>query len=197
MESFIMLQSAIGKGMTRRDHSDVSNQVLENYRNSVLSDSYFCTKFVFTGRRLYVHRRKQPNINECERYYCQGGGYQCENTLGGFRCSKRKNKARMIFIGICTGVARKLLFIGSWWMYKEIKKRHKVKLKKKHFKRNGGLLLQQQLASGEDGTVEKTKLFSSEELEKATDHYNEGRILGQGPRYCIQRDVNRWKNCGN
>ncbi|KAM7481388.1 hypothetical protein LguiB_005971 [Lonicera macranthoides] len=131
------------------------------------------------------------DINECERYYCGGGGggYQCENTFGGFTCSKRKNKARMIFIGICTGVGGILLFIASWWMYKEIKKRHKVKLKKKHFKRNGGLLLQQQLASGEDGTVEKTKLFSSEELEKATDHYNEDRILGQGGQGTVYKGM--------
>ncbi|KAM7481384.1 hypothetical protein LguiB_005967 [Lonicera macranthoides] len=65
-------------------------------------------------------------------------------------------------------------------MYSEVKKRINIKLKKKLFKRNGGLLLQQQLASGKDGTLEKTKLFTSEELEKATNHYNEDRILGQG-----------------
>ncbi|KAH6814960.1 Wall-associated kinase family protein [Perilla frutescens var. frutescens] len=47
------------------------------------------------------------------------------------------------------------------------------------FKRNGGLLLEQQLAAIENG-LEKTKLFSSIELAKATDNYNENRILGRG-----------------
>ena len=32
----------------------------------------------------------------------------------------------------------------------------------------------------EGGTVEKTKLFTSKELKKATDHYNDNQILGQG-----------------
>jgi serine/threonine protein kinase len=47
------------------------------------------------------------------------------------------------------------------------------------FRRNGGLLLQHQLSS-QDENVESTKLFNSKDLEKATDHFNVNRILGQG-----------------
>ena len=54
-----------------------------------------------------------------------------------------------------------------------------MKLKQKYFKRNGGLLLQQHLSSPK-GNVEKSKLFDSKELEKATDHFNDDRILGRG-----------------
>ncbi|PKI33853.1 hypothetical protein CRG98_045748 [Punica granatum] len=50
---------------------------------------------------------------------------------------------------------------------------------KKFFKRNGGILLQQQLSSPK-GSVEKSKLFVLKELEKATDNFNEDRILGKG-----------------
>lgn len=91
--------------------------------------------------------------------------------------------------GIGATVGGIFLLISLWWMYKEIKKRHKLKLKKKLFKRNGGLLLQQQLTSGEDGTFEKTKLFTSEELEKATDYYNEDRILGQGGQGTVYKGM--------
>ena len=55
----------------------------------------------------------------------------------------------------------------------------KIKRKEKFFKRNGGLLLQQQLSSSETN-VEKTKLFNSKDLKKATNHFNVNRILGQG-----------------
>ncbi|XAR59627.1 Non-specific serine/threonine protein kinase [Bertholletia excelsa] len=63
-----------------------------------------------------------------------------------------------------------------------------MRRKEKFFKRNGGLLLQQQLSSS-DGTVEKTKVFNSKELEKATDHYNEVRILGQGGQGTVYKGM--------
>jgi hypothetical protein len=55
----------------------------------------------------------------------------------------------------------------------------KIKQKNKFFKRNGGLLLKQQLSSHE-ANVECTKLFNSKDLENATDRFNVNRILGHG-----------------
>ncbi|KAI8011990.1 putative wall-associated receptor kinase-like 13 [Camellia lanceoleosa] len=90
------------------------------------------------------------------------------------------NKTKIIITGVCAGTGGLLfLLIAIWWLTKVIKKRNDMKRKEKFFKRNGGSLLQQEVSSS-DGSVEKTKLFNSEELEKATDHYNENRILGQG-----------------
>ncbi|XP_059654890.1 wall-associated receptor kinase-like 10 isoform X1 [Cornus florida] len=87
--------------------------------------------------------------------------------------------------GTCFGI---LFLLGTWWMIKLVRKRRKIKLHEKFFKRNGGLLLQQQLSSGE-GNVEKTKLFSSKELEIATDHFNENRILGQGGQGTVYKGM--------
>ncbi|KAK3444160.1 hypothetical protein EUGRSUZ_A00049 [Eucalyptus grandis] len=71
-----------------------------------------------------------------------------------------------------------LLFsIGS--LYFGYKKRKLIKFKEQYFKQNGGLLLQQQLQEC-DRTTKVAKLFSAEELEKATNNYDEGRIIGQG-----------------
>ena len=67
-------------------------------------------------------------------------------------------------------------------------KRKNIKRKEKFFKRNGGLLLQQQLSSGE-ANVEKTKLFNSKDLEKATDHFNVNRILGQGGQGTVYKGM--------
>ncbi|CAL5408891.1 unnamed protein product [Camellia sinensis] len=78
-----------------------------------------------------------------------------------------------------------LLFLymaSGWWLYKVMKKR-----KENFFKRNGGFLLQHKLSSN-DGS-QKVKLFNSEELEKATDHYHEDRILGQGGQGTIYKGM--------
>ncbi|KAJ7004874.1 hypothetical protein NC653_009647 [Populus alba x Populus x berolinensis] len=89
-------------------------------------------------------------------------------------------------IGLALGVL--FLLIGAWWMSKLIKRRRCIQLKKKFFKRNGGLLLQQQLSSS-DGSVRKTKVFSSNELEKATDFFNENRILGHGGQGTVYKGM--------
>ena len=69
--------------------------------------------------------------------------------------------------------------MGSSWLYWGLKKRKFIKLKKKFFEQNGGLMLRQQLSS-QEGSNETVKIFSAEELEKATDKYAENKIIGQG-----------------
>jgi serine/threonine protein kinase len=81
-----------------------------------------------------------------------------------------------------------VLLVGGWWSYKVVKKRRKIKQKNKFFKRNGGLLLQQQLSSHE-ANVENIKLFSSKDLEKATDRFNVNRILGQGGQGTVYKGM--------
>ncbi|PRQ29601.1 putative protein kinase RLK-Pelle-WAK family [Rosa chinensis] len=82
----------------------------------------------------------------------------------------------------CTGGSLGLIFLAivAWWLVQVIKKRKNKKRKEKFLKQNGGLVLEQQLSSGDQANVEKIKLFNSRELEKATDHFSIDRILGQG-----------------
>ncbi|KAL8463536.1 hypothetical protein ACS0TY_034261 [Phlomoides rotata] len=47
------------------------------------------------------------------------------------------------------------------------------------YERNEGLLLEHHLSATQN-SLERTKLFSSNELTRATDHYNKNRILGRG-----------------
>lgn len=68
-----------------------------------------------------------------------------------------------------------VLILTSFWLYKVVQKR----VQERFFKRNGGLLLQQQMLADEVG-VEKTRLFTAKELEKAADHFNKNRTLGHG-----------------
>ena len=58
------------------------------------------------------------------------------------------------------------------------KKKH-IRIKEKFFQQNSGLLLKQQLSSNQ-WSIETTKIFTSEELKKATNNYDGNTILGQG-----------------
>ncbi|CAA2982419.1 wall-associated receptor kinase 2 [Olea europaea subsp. europaea] len=131
------------------------------------------------------------DINECENNPCHPYGI-CTNTLGGYKCScqhgyfgdgskfgsgcigQRSNKASVLTV--------------TYWLYKVVKKRRKCNRKQKYFKRNGGLLLQQQISTKE-GHVEKTRLFTAKELSKATDQFNESRILDKGGQGTVYKGM--------
>jgi len=83
---------------------------------------------------------------------------------------------------MCVGISiisLLVLLLGCSWIYWGLKKRKFIKLKEKFFQQNGGLLLQQKL-SNRKGSVETSKIYSAEELKKATNNYDESRVLGQG-----------------
>ncbi|KAA8526148.1 hypothetical protein F0562_007752 [Nyssa sinensis] len=147
------------------------------------------------------------DINECLDSKLNNCQKICINTLGSYECScpdgyylyhKHKcykqddsgTRSQVAITGIVfTYLVIAILLLGTWWLWKIVKRRKKTKLKEKLFKRNGGLLLQQQLSSSSEGNVEKTKVFTSKELEKATDHYNVNRILGQGGQGTVYKGM--------
>ncbi|KAK3428225.1 hypothetical protein EUGRSUZ_E00980, partial [Eucalyptus grandis] len=88
-----------------------------------------------------------------------------------------------------TGTGAIVLLLLCWWLNKYIKRRREAKRKRKFFERNGGFLLQKRLSSIEDNHVDKGKLFASLELDMATDHFNENRILGQGGQGTVYKGM--------
>ncbi|PRQ29741.1 putative protein kinase RLK-Pelle-WAK family [Rosa chinensis] len=146
-----------------------------------------------------AEKRQDLNIDECkDPNLCNHG--ECKNFAGSYSClcskgykidsmndkscikENPKNKSKMtllLIISLSVSIGLLVLFVGISWICLGIKRRQYTKLKEKYFKENGGLLLLQQLAS-HAGTVDTTKIFSTEELEKATNSYHESRILGEG-----------------
>ncbi|CAN6553473.1 unnamed protein product [Malus baccata var. baccata] len=128
--------------------------------------------------------------NPCSMGTCINtpGNYTCKCPKGyknddpdKIRCIKANGRAKLsllliISLGASGGL---LLLLSGSWIYWGMQRRKFLKLKKKYFKENGGLLLQQKIAS-QRGSVETTKIFTAEELEKATNNYHESRILGEG-----------------
>ncbi|ESQ27146.1 hypothetical protein EUTSA_v10018175mg [Eutrema salsugineum] len=132
------------------------------------------------------------DIDECEegkgRISC--GEQTCVNVPGSFRCEpKETEKIKLVIQGLVLALALLFLVFVIWGLIKFIKKRRKIIRKRKFFKRNGGLLLKQQLTTKEGGSVETSRIFSSKELEKATDNFNKSRVLGQGGQGTVYKGM--------
>ncbi|KAM0959160.1 hypothetical protein ACFX15_023768 [Malus domestica] len=110
---------------------------------------------------------------------------ECKHRFWSFKCLSRANVAIIVMSCI---VGLLFIHIGAWWSHKVIMKRKDINRKRKFFKQNGGFLLEQQLSSGE-ANVDNIKLFSAEELEKATDHFSVERILGQGGQGTVYKGM--------
>ena len=78
--------------------------------------------------------------------------------------------------------------MGSFYAYWALKKIKIIKLKEQFFKQNGGLLLEQQIVK-HGGSSETLKVFTIEELNEATNNFDEGKILGQGGQGTVYKGV--------
>ncbi|CAA6666612.1 unnamed protein product [Spirodela intermedia] len=126
------------------------------------------------------------DIDECADPSTNTCSHICTNYPGDYACScprgttgdGRKLGTGCIDSRKCRPRLRVLnrdLFMGYW----ALKKRRMILLRENFFKQNGGLMLQQRISSlGSAG--ERARIFSAEELERATDNYSESRILGKG-----------------
>ncbi|XP_049406288.1 wall-associated receptor kinase 2-like [Solanum stenotomum] len=141
------------------------------------------------------------DINECvdpqPDYMCVKNAI-CNNTDGNYTCTcrpdfsgdgytecNRDNPQRIIqniylIIGITAGVAL-IVIIVFGWSYTAFQRRKMSMMKKRFFQENGGLVLLQRLKVEERSSNTNTvKIFTAEELEKATNGFDKDRVVGQG-----------------
>ncbi|KAF7829781.1 wall-associated receptor kinase 2-like [Senna tora] len=130
-----------------------------------------------------VDECRNSTLNYCSQT-CHNlyGSYGC-SCLRGYRGDGFKNGTGCVSQHKSNGlpVIISLLVLGTvicslCWVQR---KRQLINIKKKFFEQNGGILLQEQL-SGRQGYDEMAKLFSEEELKKATGNFHESNILGRG-----------------
>ncbi|CAN6845797.1 unnamed protein product [Brassica oleracea] len=122
--------------------------------------------------------------------YLPGGCIdECEGESGPIWCPRRqRDKIILVLQGLVPVLILLFLVLGIWGLIKFVKRRRKIIQKRKLFKRNGGLLLKQQLTT-EGGNVGTSRIFSSKELEKATDNFNKNRVLGQGGQGTVYKGM--------
>jgi len=147
------------------------------------------------------------DIDECQRrdqYPCFG---VCTNTPGSYTCqchpgtsgdASRKNGCRpkdkfTLALRVVTGVSAGVFLLGftCFWLYLGHQKRKLIRAKQKFFEQNGGMLLQQQMRSYDRAGAAATgfKIFSKEELDKATNGFAADRVLGRGGHGIVYKGV--------
>ncbi|XP_047050007.1 putative wall-associated receptor kinase-like 16 [Lolium rigidum] len=124
----------------------------------------------------------------------------CHNTVGGYHCScpfgskfaKETNSCTNQFIGVVIGLSCGIgvLFIVaiSTLLVRRWKRGVKNRVRKVNFLRNKGLILEQLISSDESAT-HSSKIFSLDELEKATDNFDCTRILGRGGHGTVYKGI--------
>ncbi|TVU00689.1 hypothetical protein EJB05_53871, partial [Eragrostis curvula] len=121
----------------------------------------------------------------CSQGY-QGNPYLndgCQRTTGP---STRQPSAGKIFAkGVFIGMSLLLMVIGVIYVIKKLKDRKAKKMREYFFKQNRGLLLQQLV----DKDIAERMIFSIEELDKATNKFDEARILGGGGHGTVYKGI--------
>ncbi|XP_049413467.1 wall-associated receptor kinase-like 1 isoform X3 [Solanum stenotomum] len=168
----------IEKGTSESDFTQLRGKCKEeySYKGRMVLDwvigNVNCNKAM--RRPKYACRKNSRCIDDTTR---PAGGYRCD-------CSSGYQGNPYLLHG-CQGIGAAITFVilvaVCLWLHKWLRKREENKAKQKFFKRNGGLLLRQRISlNGESSGGSLPKLFLKEELEKATDYFNEIRILGKG-----------------
>ncbi|XP_072986676.1 wall-associated receptor kinase 5-like [Typha latifolia] len=172
--------------------------------NSQDNSSYLCTCSQGYQGNPYLVDGCQ-DIDECQhprKYPCYGvctnlpGNYDCTCPRGTYgnatirgRCFRRsKTYLSGIIFGLSSGLGFLLLVAGFLLMNRKLKNRRAKELKEKFFKQNRGLFLQQVISSNRD-TAERIKIFNLEELEKATNNFDNTRIVGRGGHGTVYKGI--------
>ncbi|XP_051191821.1 wall-associated receptor kinase 1-like [Lolium perenne] len=170
-------------------------------------DGYRCNCSTGYDGNPYLDRGC-TDIDECqhkENYGCHG---VCSNTEGHYTCKcppeetgdpTMKNGCRpkdkfTVALKAVTGVGVGVILLGSicCGTCLALQKSNLMRTKKKFFEHNGGIILQQQMRSYNGTTGGASggfKIFSSEELKKATNNFAADQILGRGGHGIVYRGI--------
>ncbi|XP_074561283.1 wall-associated receptor kinase 3-like isoform X2 [Curcuma longa] len=131
------------------------------------------------------------DINECDypkKYICKG---ICKNTEGSYYCVPRTKKRTLMLVLIIAAAGNLcllLLCVMLVILKKKWNERMQKQIREKNFQQNHGLLLQQLISTSEHD-AERTKLFPLEEIEKATNNFDETRMLGRGGHGVVYKGI--------
>ncbi|XP_037427594.1 putative wall-associated receptor kinase-like 16 [Triticum dicoccoides] len=146
---------------------------------------------------------QEVNVKECDQngtYGCLG---DCEELQGSFRCHcprgthgdptipggcvKSGNLGIIIGFSVASGPCILLLVVGALLITRDLKQRKTMALRHKFFSQNRGQLLKQLVSHRAD--IAERMLISLEELEKATNNFDQARRLGGGGHGTVYKGI--------
>ncbi|XP_042442576.1 wall-associated receptor kinase 2-like [Zingiber officinale] len=159
--------------------------------NSNNGPGYLCNcSQGFQGNPYLNDSNGCSDINECspdtspcvKRCHNREGSYSCSCPWYMYGDGRRDGSGcrsilRILYLSLGVGLSLFFLIAIGSWLYWIHKKRKLGELKQHFFEKNGGSLRPD------------IRLFSSEELEAASDNYNQSRILGEGGAGTVYRGV--------
>ncbi|KAG7597804.1 EGF-like domain [Arabidopsis suecica] len=146
------------------------------------------------------------DVNECttsstiHRHNCSDPK-TCRNKVGGFYCKcqsgyrldtptmscKRKEFAWTTIL-LVTTIGLLVILLGVGCILQSMKHRKDTELRQQFFEQNGGGMLTQRLSGAGPSNVD-VKIFTEEGMKKATNGYDESRILGQGGQGTVYKGI--------
>ncbi|XP_015934412.1 wall-associated receptor kinase 3-like [Arachis duranensis] len=163
----------------------------------------------FQGNPYLLHGCQQ-DIDECAGPNDCFHEAKCENTPGsynclcpegfegdgknnGTRCNSPKSSYRTnntLIYSLCLGISIGILalVVASFYVHWKVNKRKLIKLKEQYFQQNGGFLLQEHISKHRNSS-QIAKVFTIEELRKATNNFDACKILGQGGQGTVYKGV--------
>ncbi|CAO2202410.1 unnamed protein product [Urochloa humidicola] len=148
----------------------------------------------FTGNASVPNGCK--DIDECEHqqaYSCYG---ICQNFPGSFHCQcpdgmqgnssikggcitiKNSSTGLSIGLGVGAGTSLLLLAIGGPYIMHKLRLQKVNKMKRKFYKQNHGILLQQLISCNTD--IGERMIITLRDIEKATNNFDSSRVIGGG-----------------
>ncbi|KAK2988472.1 hypothetical protein RJ640_007041 [Escallonia rubra] len=149
-----------------------------------------------------INECEDPNTSPCQNgavCFNTPGDYSCRCLNGlvsdgneaGHGCAHKQARHRIdVAVSLATTSAAGALILIAFGslLYLKLERLKRNNIKRKFFKRNGGLVLQELITSSTASAL-KTKLFSTKEIMKATDNFNESRVLGKGGQGTVYKGM--------
>ncbi|MED6223819.1 hypothetical protein PIB30_077858 [Stylosanthes scabra] len=141
------------------------------------------------GANDCIHEAKCENIP---------GGYNClcphgflgDGKNNGTQCTGRGSSywtMNALIYSLTLGISIALV-VAIFYVQWKLNIRKLIKLKQQYFQQNGGSLLQEHIAKHRSSS-QIAKVFTIEELRKATNNFDEGKILGQGGQGTVYKGL--------